>query len=123
MDLENFIEPVEDTVESKRAFLEKAISMMEVTAKIFYANAVTIQVHQFIEFAGFMNEYIKMCRTMHAEGTDFVEVKLQAKDYEMEYIAEKFDCIFGETLQDPKNRAAFLRGLEKKGGWKFGSEV
>lgn len=96
---------------------ERMLARMTEIADSFYCAAQRVGHHQFIEFAGFMNEYIKVCRRMHAEGVDFGTTDLAPKNYEMEYIAEKFDCIFGEALMKPEMRAAFMSALASKGGW------
>ena len=96
---------------------ERMLARMSEIAESFYRAAQRVGHHQFIEFAGFMNEYIKVCRRMHAEGVDFGTTDLAPRDYEMAYIAEKFDCIFGEALTKPETREAFLVALGSKGGW------
>jgi hypothetical protein len=104
----------EYSVEERERMLEK----MKEVRDSFYCAAVRVGLHQFIEFAGFMGEFIKICETMHKDGVDFGTNDLQPKDYQMAYIAEKFDCIFGEALMQPEMREAFLGALGAKGGWK-----
>lgn len=87
------------------------LDKMQRTSNAFYAMAVTIGHHQFIEMAGFMNEYIKACREMHARGEDFNGQPLKMAPYEIAYIAEKFDCIFGEAMRAPGNAAVFQKVL------------
>jgi len=87
------------------------LAMMRSAAARFYAEAVHIGVHPFVEFAGFLNEYIKACSRMHDEGKDFTMNDVELMPYELAYLAEKVDCIFGQALSVPENRAAFLRGL------------
>lgn len=96
---------------------ERMLARMTEIAESFYRAACRVGHHQFIEFAGFLNEYIKICRRMHAEGVDFGTTELSPKDHEMAYIAEKFDCIFGEALMKSETREAFLGALGAKGGW------
>jgi hypothetical protein len=65
-----------------------------------------------------MNEMIKVCRRMHNEGVDFSTTALALKGYEAEYLAEKFDCIYGDALaESAEAREAFLSSLAKHGGW------
>lgn len=82
---------------------------MDVAASRFYAMAVGIGHHQFIEFAGFMREYIVMCRSALDQGIDFGTTgALPMQPFHASYIGEKFGCIFGETLKrEPGLLAAF----------------
>lgn len=91
---------------------------MKVAKDAFYSMAVHIGQHQFVEFAGFMDAFIKLCEQMHGRDVNFVENALVADAIEMAYVAEKFDCIYGQALKnDPKARAAFLGALAELGGW------
>lgn len=96
---------------------ERMLARMTEIKDSFYVAAQRVGLHQFVEFAGLMNEYIKICETMHKNGIDFGTIDLQPKDYQMAYIGEKFDCIFGEALAKPEMRAAFIGVLASKGGW------
>jgi hypothetical protein len=96
---------------------ERMLARMKEIKDSFYAAAQRVGHHQFIEFAGFMSEYIKICERMHREGRDFGTTELDPKDHEMMYIAEKFDCIFGDALSKPGMRDAFMGALASKGGW------
>jgi hypothetical protein len=87
---------------------EKMLAEMTAASDAFYAAAVKVRFHQFVELTGFMNEIIKVCARMHKEGKDFGTEPLEPKDYEMEYICEKFDCIFGRALEDEKIRRVVL---------------
>lgn len=84
------------THDEQKAALEK----MRETAESFYYSAIKIGVHPFIEFAGLMNEYIKVCVDAHNAGIDFSECNRHAgnhlpmRDYQIEYLNEKLDCIF-----------------------------
>lgn len=79
---------------------EVALRKMETTSSAFYASAVQIGVHPFIEFCGLMNEYIKACRNAHQRGEDFSECNthsgkdLPLESFEVAYINEKLECIF-----------------------------
>jgi len=97
---------------------ERMLARMKEVRDSFYAAAVRVGLHQFIEFAGFMGEFIKICESMHRDGVDFGTNDLAPKDYQMMYVAEKFDCIFGEALMKPEMREAFIGTLALKGGWK-----
>ena len=79
---------------------EKALEQMVRTSSAFYASAVAIGNHPFIEFCGLMNEYIKACRNAHNYGIDFSECnthsgkELPLESFEIDYINEKLNCIF-----------------------------
>lgn len=66
----------------------------------FYAHAIQIGVHPFIEFAGLMNEYIKCCRDAHEQGIDFANCNvhtgqhLPMESFQIAYVNEKLACIF-----------------------------
>lgn len=97
------------------------LARMTEIAESFYLAACRVGLHQFIEFAGFLNEYIKICGRMHSEGVDFGTTELDPKIHEMAYIAEKFDCIFGEAFCKPEMREVFMGALASKGGWNNGA--
>lgn len=81
------------------------ISAMRRLSDAFYGNAVRIGNHAFIEFAGLMNEYIKMCVDTVEAGGDFTQCNvhtgqsLSIRPHQAEYLAEKFECIFGPTFR------------------------
>ena len=99
--------------------LELCLSKMQETANKFYSGAVYTHNHTFIEFTGLINEYIKICLSAAKNGIDFTQanthtgVGLPVKDYELKYLAEKLNCIFGPILQnaDKKIRSSFLNGI------------
>lgn len=90
------------------------LAMMREASNAFYSRAVRIGCHPFIEFAGLMNEYIKLCQQAHEAGIDFNESSghsgnpLPMAPYEAAYIGEKLGCIYGPSLQPPENTRAFL---------------
>jgi len=94
---------------------EQMLAMMRETSNAFYKRARLIGCHPFIEFAGLMNEYIKVCRRAHEQGIDFTESSahsgkpLDFRSYEAAYLGEKLGCIYGPSLQAPENLRAFLR--------------
>jgi hypothetical protein len=99
---------VEYTPEERARMLRE----MRLAKDTFYRMAASIGMHQFIEFAGFMNEYINCCEAMHKEGIDFGTEPLRIKDYQAAYVGEKLDCIYGPALANPENRASFLSHLD-----------
>lgn len=78
---------------------------MEAVVDLFYRQAVGIQNHPFIEFAGLMYEYIKVCRTTLGEGIDFTQcsghgnIALVFRGYNRDYLLEKLNCIYGPSLR------------------------
>lgn len=81
-----------------------ALTQMEQVVNGFYGAAVRIGNHPFIEFAGVMAAYVKSCRRAHEAGVDFTEcnrhagAELPMESFEVTYLAEKLDCIFGGRI-------------------------
>lgn len=77
---------------------------MRAAAKDFYVAAALTQCHAFVEFAGLMNEYIKICARALEQGKDFTETNIHTGEaltieaYEAAYLREKLECIFGTSL-------------------------
>lgn len=73
-----------------------ALASMRQIADEFYRAAVRQPCHAFIEFAGLMNEYIKIC----AENEHFLAANrhtgatMQVPPFRIDYIREKLECIF-----------------------------
>lgn len=82
---------------------ERALRSMRAVSSLFYAQAVQIGNHPFIEFAGLMNEYIQCCEDAHRQGIDFTECNkhngqvLPIKEFRAHYLNEKLECIFSGT--------------------------
>jgi hypothetical protein len=80
--------------------LRAMISKMTKASNAFYAAAIQIGAHAFIEFTGLMNEYIKVCAEALARGEDFTLANthtgkpLPMYPHEAAYLAEKLQCIF-----------------------------
>lgn len=72
----------------------RMLQEMESASRRFYASAVQIGHHQFVEFTGLMNEYILMCRGALAKGQSILG-RQEADERNWRYIREKLDCIFG----------------------------
>ena len=83
---------------------EVALKGMEEAIATFYRNAVGVGNHPFIEFAGVMTAYVKSCRRAHEDGVDFTECnrhaggELPMESFELTYLVEKLDCIFGGRI-------------------------
>lgn len=102
--------------------LEEVIRKMDRVSNAFCGQAVQVGNHAFIEFCGLMGEYEKICRTTMQAGVDFticnrhIGVPLIAHDYQIRYLAEKFECIFGPLLESKVNRQIFFKAM----GWEEG---
>lgn len=83
---------------------EVALRRMEQVVKGFYAAAIQIGNHPFIEFAGVMTAYVNSCQRAHHAGIDFSECSrhsgenLPMESFEVRYLNEKLDCIFGGRI-------------------------
>lgn len=94
---------------------EKMLADMKQASAIFYRLAQHTNVHQFLEVNGFLCELIKVYERMHTEGKDFGTEEPTMKPYEMAYIAEKIDCIFGSALAVPREQGGIPHVLGKEG--------
>ena len=104
----------EHTPEERVEMLKK----MQALSDTFYSQATRIGCHAFIEQAGLMNEFIKVCAEAHRAGQDFPfsnthsGTPLPFKHYHLAYLAEKLNCIYGPALlADEANRRAFIEAL------------
>jgi|GEM_PF-7019421 len=97
---------------------EELIAKMHKLSEAFYSRAVRIGVHAFIEFAGFMNEFIVVCRDASRANVDFAKgnahtgVMLPFQPYHAAYLGEKIQCIYGTAFVKNKAvRDAFIQAL------------
>lgn len=96
---------------------DEAIRKMQAASDAFYRAAIVTHCHPFIEFAGFMNEHIKLCQQAFEAGIDFMManthtgVALPIQDFHAAYIGEKMGCIYGPSFSDPKLFRAFVAAL------------
>ena len=63
----------------------------------YYAAAVRVGVHQFVEYTGIMREHVGALRREAASGSSVCSLYDAPiySGYEMRYIAEKLQCILG----------------------------
>jgi hypothetical protein len=94
------------------------IERMRKTTERFYWEATTINVHAFIEFTGLMNKFIDVCSRAHEADLDYNVCTTHTgkalpgiQPHDVRYMAEKLECVFGPTLNDPGLRQAFLEAL------------
>lgn len=96
---------------------DAAIQKMQAASDAFYRAAAATHCHPFIEFAGFMNEYIKLCEQASAAGVDFMManthtgVALPIQEFHAAYIGEKMGCIYGPSFADPNLFKSFVAAL------------
>jgi hypothetical protein len=89
--------PYEYSVEER----ELLLTAMRAAAGQFYADAVRIGYHQFVEFTGLLNEHIRICERAHQEGKDFSTCgALPVENHHLKYIGEKLNCIYGDSLTE-----------------------
>jgi hypothetical protein len=74
------------------------LAQMELVSAQFYRAATRIGNHPFIEFAGLMNEYIKIWRDANAKSIDFTQCNTHAGNhlamapYQVDHVNEKREC-------------------------------
>jgi hypothetical protein len=103
--------PLEETrTRDERADL---LVYMRHAKDVFYAAAQRIGHHQFLEFAGLMNEYVIICEATHEAGRDFTTgAPLAMAPHHAQYLAEKLDCIYGNAFaRDPELRRVFVEAF------------
>lgn len=101
-----------------RADLALSIAKLRTTKDIFYDLAVRTGLHPFVEFAGLMSVYSNLIEMNAKKMTDDelpynYGVIREAEDHKIEYIAEKFDCIFGQLFEGKTNQDIFMKAM----GW------
>jgi len=72
--------------------------------------------HAFIEFNGLMSKFVDICERAAKQGVSFPEANghlggsLPVEGHDIDYLAEKFECIFGPTLAaNPELARRFIR--------------
>lgn len=103
---QGIIETMEDTY--TREEREQILNKMRSASGVFYSLAVQTRCHQFIEFTGLINEYIKLCEEAHSDGIDFTQANIHSgqglpiRDHHISYLGEKLGCIYGPALDEEK---------------------
>lgn len=93
------------------------LTKMHGVSSTFYGLAAASGCHALIEFTGLMNEFITVCEKAHARGEQFPFSNthsgkpLPFEPYNLAYLAEKLDCIYGPALEDDDNRNAFVSAM------------
>ncbi len=78
--------------------LGEMLDGMKIASAEFYRLAQRAGFHEFLEFTGFMNEYIKICERMHLKKINFVSDAPKLEIYEASYLGERFGCIFQDSF-------------------------
>ena len=102
-----------DTQYPKPKTPEESLLAMQGIVNAFYRAAVFTNCHAFLEFAGIMEEFLKVCRHNLERGIDFRDchehsgIELHLEPWHLNYINQKLRCIFGGRLSvqwvDTKN--------------------
>jgi hypothetical protein len=94
--------------DTRKQELKEVCNKMQSVSNTFYSGAVMTGNHAFIEFCGLMNEYIKACYDSIEKDVDFTQANvhtgkaLPLAPYQLDYITEKFDCIYGGSFKVKK---------------------
>jgi hypothetical protein len=71
----------------------------------FFNAGIGTRAHAFLEFVGLMSKYVDICDRSAKAGIDFVHANkhggtaLEMDGHDIDYIAEKFGCIFGPVFR------------------------
>lgn len=93
-----------ELTEPRKKTLRRMIDDMQETVDRFYFMAIGLGNHPFVEWAGLMNEYVKMCHFALADGIDFTRCNIHSEQalpihpVNTDYLAEKARCIFGKSI-------------------------
>jgi len=100
------------------------LARMDAVIDEFYKSAARAGCHTLIEFTGLMGEYLNACKMAHERGEQFAFASahsgsaLPFQPYQLAYLAEKLNCIYGPALRSEAHRKAFVDALFH-GEWKL----
>lgn len=103
----------EDVLMTKEALVALAGRMQKVSDKVywlFFREEMGARVHAFIEFNGLLAKYVDICTRAAERGIDFTQanvhvgIQLPVEDHDVEYLAEKLECILTPFLEQPRAR-------------------
>jgi N-acetyl-anhydromuramyl-L-alanine amidase AmpD len=90
----------------------------EATYWLFFIQGMGSNCHAFLEFNGLIAKYVDIARKAADAGIDFTQANIHNKTplpvetHDLEYLAEKLECIFGPILEsNPEAKRAFLKKL------------
>lgn len=103
------------TDEEKQTQREQ-LKRMDRIACDFYAMCQQGRVpHAFLEFCGFMRKYVDVCRKALEQGVDIENINVHVgpldtplQVHDLEYLAEKFSCIFAPWINTQERLNIFL---------------
>jgi len=107
--------------ELDRFELLRRLDELQELSDSYYRTACKIGMHTFIEHTGFINEHLKILRKAAVAGVDVANLSnhsndlLRVEPYEVDYLAEKFACMFAPLFKKKKVWAAFVAAAEAKG--------
>jgi hypothetical protein len=85
-----------------------------------FTSGLGARCHAFLEFNGLMSKFVDLCERAYDNKIDFSQanqhggVELPVEEHDIEYLGEKFRCIFDFAIQrSPKLKDAFVRGFNK----------
>lgn len=98
------------TEEGLKKELESTLQLMCDTNKRIYwdmfRSGFGDKCHAFLEFNGFMSKYQELCQKAADAGIDFRDANVHSgkplpmEAHDVDYLAEKFSCIFGSFFRD-----------------------
>jgi hypothetical protein len=90
------------------------LASMELVKNQIYSLGVGQNNTRLIHFAGIMSALINMSRDSMNKGFCFMDANgLKAEDYQVRYLAEKFEIVFGSIFSQEGNRETFIKAM----GW------
>lgn len=113
-------------LDEDKEHLQKKIAHLRKVNSVFYSGAVQGEIHAFIEFCGLQAKFIDIAQKMIDSGMDprssniHTRNALPVEEHDIDYLAEKFECIFGAAFeQNPKLaqlfcKRVFGRNLQEK---------
>jgi hypothetical protein len=106
---------IEHFGEHTKEELEAMIKAMRAVSSAFYAGASRTRCHAFIEFCGLMSKYLDICELACQAGIDFTTANVHGdktipiEAHDLQYLAEKFECIFSGLLSTPEQKKLFVK--------------
>lgn len=100
--------------------LEEIVSRMDrISSDVYwlmFRRGIGSDAPPFLEFCGLMSKYVQVCRAAAKKGVQFpfanehTGMALPMETYDVDYLAEKFACIFGPYFRaQPKMADRFMR--------------
>lgn len=88
---------------------------------LFFASNMGAECHAFLEFNGLLSKYVDICEAAINEGVDFRTASIHGgtglplAGHDVEYLAEKFTCIFGPAFRaQPALWGTFVRTVQDR---------